>query len=160
MAALFFGQFWLGWYMQGVRNPIEQYGLYQWHKAFGFTILGLAGLRILWAVTSHRPRLPVGMPDGEKALARGSHVVLYLALVLVPLTGWAVVSTSPLPIASWFLRPVRRALAAAWHFAPRPASLVEPACLPRLCGDVSRRCPCACRACAIIFAMGTTCCGA
>jgi cytochrome b561 len=42
------------------------------------------------------------MPAGEKSLARGSHMVLYLALVLIPMTGWAVVSTSPLPIATWF----------------------------------------------------------
>lgn len=102
MAALFLGQFWLGWHMQGVRNLVEQYNLYQWHKSFGFTILGLAILRILWAVTSRRPKLPENMPAGERSIARGSHVVLYLALVLVPLTGWAVVSTSPLPIASWF----------------------------------------------------------
>jgi cytochrome b561 len=102
MAVLFFGQFWLGWYMQGVRSLTEQYGLYQWHKSFGFTILGLAALRILWAVTSRRPALPEAMPPGEKSLARGSHIVLYLGLLLVPVTGWAVVSTSPLPIATWF----------------------------------------------------------
>jgi cytochrome b561 len=102
MAALFFGQFWLGWYMQGIRNLIDQYNLYQWHKSFGFTILGLAALRILWSVTSRRPGLPDDMPPSEKSLARGSHMVLYLALVLIPMTGWAVVSTSPLPIATWF----------------------------------------------------------
>lgn len=102
MAALFLGQFWLGWYMQGVRDPIGQHSLYQWHKSFGFAILALAALRILWAVTSRRPRLPDDMPAGEKSLARASHVALYLALVLVPLTGWAVVSTAPLPVASWF----------------------------------------------------------
>ena len=102
MAALFLGQFGLGWYMQGVRDLVEQFNLYQWHKSFGFLILGLAGLRILWAVTSRRPRLPDDMPAGEKSLARVSHLVLYLALVLIPVTGWAVVSTTPLPIASWF----------------------------------------------------------
>ena len=100
MAALFFAQFWLGWYMQGVRNLVDQYRLYQWHKSLGFLILGLAILRILWAVTSRRPKLPEDTPPAEKSLARGSHFVLYLALLLIPLTGWAVVSTSPLPIAS------------------------------------------------------------
>ena len=102
MAALFLGQFGLGWYMQGVRDLMAQYNLYQWHKSFGFTILGLAILRILWAVTSRRPKLPEDMPSGERSLARGGHIALYLALILVPMTGWAVVSTSPLPIASWF----------------------------------------------------------
>jgi cytochrome b561 len=101
MAALFAGQFALGWYMQGVRSLADQYVLYQWHKSFGFLILGLAGLRLLWAVTSRRPVLPVEMPPAERMLARASHVTLYLALLVVPLTGWAVVSTSPLPIATW-----------------------------------------------------------
>lgn len=101
-AVLFLGQFGLGWYMQGVRDLIAQYNLYQWHKSFGFLILGLAAVRILWAVTSRRPKLPDDMPATEKSLARSSHVVLYLALVLIPMTGWAVVSASPLPIASWF----------------------------------------------------------
>lgn len=104
MAALFIGQFWLGWYMQGVKDMLAQYNLYQWHKSFGFLILGLAVLRLLWALTSRRPGLPDAMPQGEKRLALGTHVALYLALIVVPLTGWAVVSTSPLPIATWFFR--------------------------------------------------------
>lgn len=102
MAALFLGQFWLGWYMQGVKDMMAQYNLYQWHKSFGFTILGLLVLRALWALTSRRPRLPKSMPDAEKRLSQGAHIVLYLLLLIVPLTGWAVVSTSPLPIATWF----------------------------------------------------------
>jgi cytochrome b561 len=102
MAVLFLGQFGLGWYMQGVSDMLAQYHLYQWHKSFGFTILGLAALRLAWTLVSLRPSLPVGMAEGEKRLALATHWLLYLALFVVPLTGWAVVSTSPLPIASWY----------------------------------------------------------
>ena len=102
MAGLFLGQFWLGWYMQGFRNVLDRYYLVQWHKSLGFLILGLVVLRALWAVGSRRPKLPEDMPAGEKSLARGSHAVLYLLLVILPLTGWAIVSTSPLPIATHF----------------------------------------------------------
>jgi cytochrome b561 len=102
MAALFLGQFSLGWYMQGVQSLLAQYNLYQWHKSFGFTILGLAVLRLLWALASRRPRLPDSMPPGEKRLALATHWILYLALFALPLTGWAVVSTSPLPIATHY----------------------------------------------------------
>jgi cytochrome b561 len=101
-AVLFLAQFSLGWYMQGVTNLVDQYNLYQWHKSFGFLILCVTALRVLWAVTSRKPGLPEEMPAGERSLARISHVVLYTGLIVVPLTGWAVVSTSPLPIASWF----------------------------------------------------------
>jgi cytochrome b561 len=102
MAALFLGQFWLGWYMQGVGDAAGRSAMVSWHKSFGFAILALVMLRILWAVTSRRPALPDDMPAAEKSLAQGSHIVLYLALVLVPLTGWAIVSTAPLPTQSWF----------------------------------------------------------
>jgi cytochrome b561 len=102
MAVLFLGQFALGWYMQGMKDLMAQYNLYQWHKSFGFTILGLTVLRVLWALSSKRPTLPAAMPEGEKRLSKGAHFVLYLAFFALPLTGWAVVSTSPLPIATWF----------------------------------------------------------
>jgi len=102
MAALFLGQFGLGWYMQGISDLWARYQLVQWHKSFGFAILGLAVLRAMWALTSQRPALPVSMPEGERRLSKGAHVVLYLALFALPLTGWAVVSTSPLPFATWF----------------------------------------------------------
>jgi cytochrome b561 len=102
MAALFIGQFWLGWTMQGTRNLIEQYNLYQWHKSTGMTIVALAVLRLAWALSARRPKLPEAMPEAERRAARTSHAALYLALLIVPITGWAVVSTSPLPIATWF----------------------------------------------------------
>jgi cytochrome b561 len=102
MAVLFLGQFGLGWYMQGVKNLLDQYYLYQWHKSVGFLIFGLALLRALWALSSRRPHLPDDMPAGEKTLARGSHAMLYLFIVILPLTGWAIVSTSPLPIPTRF----------------------------------------------------------
>ena len=102
MAVLFLGQFWLGWYMLGVKDMLLQYNLYQWHKSFGFAILGLAVLRLLWALMSKRPAAPASMPEAERQLSRATHAVFYMLLLVVPLTGWAVVSTSPLPIATWF----------------------------------------------------------
>ncbi|MBL0371396.1 cytochrome b [Rhizobium sp. KVB221] len=102
MAALFLCQFWIGWYMQGLKDLLAQYNLYQLHKSLGFTILALAVLRVIWALGSWRPAPPASMPEVEKQLSRGSHFLLYLALFVLPLTGWAVVSTSPLPIATWF----------------------------------------------------------
>jgi cytochrome b561 len=104
MAVLFIGQFGLGWYMLGIADMMRQYDLFQWHKSFGFLILGLAVLRSLWTLSSRRPALPEAMAEGEKRLALGAHVVLYAMLLVIPLTGWAVVSTSPLPVATWFFK--------------------------------------------------------
>lgn len=102
MAALFFAQFSLGWYMQGIKDLLAQYNLYQWHKSLGFTILGLAVLRALWALSSTRPKFPRAMPENERKLASITHILLYVALLVLPLTGWAVISTSPLPVATWY----------------------------------------------------------
>jgi cytochrome b561 len=107
MAVLFLSQFSLGWYMEGLSyttQALQKYELYQLHKSLGFTILGLAVLRVLWALTSRRPAMPATMPSGEKKLAYGTHIALYLALFAIPLTGWALVSTSPLPIATWYFK--------------------------------------------------------
>jgi cytochrome b561 len=109
MAALFLGQFGLGWYMQGVPGLVTKFYLYQWHKSFGLLILGLAVFRALWMLTSLRPAFPETMPDGERKIAISTHLILYGLLFAVPLTGWAVVSTSPLMIPTlvfgWFIMP-------------------------------------------------------
>ncbi|MDO6963838.1 cytochrome b [Rhizobium alvei] len=102
MAILFLIQFWIGLTMMGIVNPLEKFALYQRHKSFGFLILGLVMLRLLWSLANRRPALPATMKESERQLAKASHALLYLALFAIPLTGWAVVSTSPLPIASWF----------------------------------------------------------
>lgn len=102
IAGLFLFQFALGWYMQGQKDLLYQYGLYQRHKSFGFLILGLAALRLAWTLTSKRPEYPTTMNSSERRLAGVTHIILYLSLFALPLTGWAVVSTSPLPIATWF----------------------------------------------------------
>lgn len=101
MAILFLGQFALGWYMQGVKSLMDQFTLYQLHKSFGFLILGLAILRLVWALTSTKPDLPDGMEPTERALAKATHWILYALLLAVPMTGWAVVSMSPLMIPSF-----------------------------------------------------------
>ncbi len=101
MAVLFLGQFGLGWYMQGVPSLVTQFNLYQWHKSFGFLILGLVVLRAIWALSSMRPALPDSLNQGERRLAAATHMILYALLFAVPLTGWAVASTSPLKIPSF-----------------------------------------------------------
>jgi cytochrome b561 len=92
----------LGYLTQATRDqPALQFELYQWHKSIGFLILFLAGLRLLWAIINPKPRLADTIQPSERSAARAVHVSLYLLTVLVPLAGWAVVSTSPLQIPSY-----------------------------------------------------------
>ncbi|MBP2497511.1 cytochrome b561 [Methylobacterium sp. PvP062] len=78
--------------------PLRQFQLYQWHKSVGITVLALTALRVLWRLTHRPPPHPAGMPARERRAAAAAHHLLYLLLVGLPLTGWAVVSLSPFNI--------------------------------------------------------------
>jgi cytochrome b561 len=78
--------------------PARLFSLYQLHKSIGITILLAAGLRLAWRFTHRPPALPDDMPAVERAAATGAHWLLYLMLFALPLSGWALVSASPLGI--------------------------------------------------------------
>ncbi|MFJ6024188.1 cytochrome b [Brevundimonas sp. NPDC092305] len=58
------------------------------HKAGGVTILVLTLIRILWLLANPAIALPDRMPRWEKLFARATHVLFYVALIVIPLTGW------------------------------------------------------------------------
>ncbi|CAN5424627.1 hypothetical protein BH10PSE1_BH10PSE1_08390 [soil metagenome] len=71
------------------------------HKALGLTILVLTLARIGWRLGNPAIPLPEAMPRWEKVAARTSHVLFYLLLLGLPLTGWAASSAGGREIA-WF----------------------------------------------------------
>jgi cytochrome b561 len=77
-----------------------KFQLFQLHKSIGITVLFLAVLRLAWRLFRVPPPLPGTMPPLEKKAATGAHHLLYLAMIGLPLTGWAVVSVAPLNIAT------------------------------------------------------------
>jgi cytochrome b561 len=101
--------------------PLRQFQLYQWHKSGGVTGLALTVLRLLWRLTHRPPPHPVGMPARERRAAAVAHHLLYLLLVGLPLTGWAVVSLSPfnIPTVLYGLVP--------WPHLPLAAHVPDPA---------------------------------
>lgn len=58
------------------------------HKSLGITVLGLVLLRLLWRLTHPAPPLPADYPRWERAFAHGAHVLLYLVMLWMPMTGW------------------------------------------------------------------------
>ncbi|MFM9829617.1 MAG: cytochrome b [Sphingomonas sp.] len=58
------------------------------HKSIGITVLGLAVLRLLWRFTHRPPTLPAGYQKWEIQLSHVTHVLLYLIIFTMPLTGW------------------------------------------------------------------------
>ncbi len=92
-------QFILGWTMISLRPPSYlHFSLHQWHKSIGMTILALSILRLVWRLLHRPPPLPATMPAWEKRAAKLSHGLLYVLLIALPISGWAVVSASPLNI--------------------------------------------------------------
>ena len=63
------------------------------HKSVGLTILLLVVVRLAWRLAHPVPPLPGHMTPLERTLARTSHIGFYLVMFLLPLTGWAMVST-------------------------------------------------------------------
>jgi len=59
-----------------------------WHKWLGVTIFMLAIVRIVWRATHRVPAPPAAMPAWQKAAAGASHIMLYILIVAIPLSGW------------------------------------------------------------------------
>ena len=71
------------------------------HKSLGITILALVVVRLLWRWSNPVPELPGTLKPHERALARTTHVALYVILFALPLTGWAGSSAHGIAV-RWF----------------------------------------------------------
>jgi cytochrome b561 len=65
--------------------------LIPFHISSGITVLALTIVRIGWRL-AHRPPPYLPMAAWERELARVVHFCLYLAMLGMPLTGWAMIS--------------------------------------------------------------------
>ncbi len=81
--------------------------IYQLHKSFGVLVFALTALRIFWRLTHPAPPLPDGMAGYEVILAKVSHIGFYVLLVVMPLTGWAVVSAATFKIPTFLFNVVQ-----------------------------------------------------
>lgn len=73
------------------------------HKSLGLTVILLTLVRIGWRLANPPPPLPAHMTRGEVLAARATHLGFYALMLLLPLSGWAMVSTGKrLFPTSWF----------------------------------------------------------
>ncbi len=89
LALLFLGQFvWL--YESGLypnSDPAHlKYILL--HKSFGVLILGVVLTMLLWRIINTRPTWPNTMPLREQVLAKLTHRLIYLVMILMPVSGY------------------------------------------------------------------------
>jgi cytochrome b561 len=88
MAILFFGLLALGFYMHDLPLSPEKLKLYSWHKWAGVTAFMLVWLRLFWRVTHRPPALPANMPKTMQLAAHAGHLLLYVLMIAIPLSGW------------------------------------------------------------------------
>jgi cytochrome b561 len=88
MALLITAGFVLGLVMTDIPGlTMTKLKYFSWHKWIGVTVFWLALLRVLWRAT-HLPPPTVNMPAWQKNAAHLAHQLLYLLIILVPLSGY------------------------------------------------------------------------
>jgi cytochrome b561 len=68
----------------------------QLHKSIGITVLVLSVVRLAWRLAAPPPPLSSTLHPWERWLANTVHVLFYVVMLGMPLTGWAFSSASPL----------------------------------------------------------------
>ena len=72
-----------------------KYQLFQWHKSLGVLLLIAVALRIAVRLWQKPPALPAAFKRWEAVAATLGHLGLYAAMIVMPLSGWLMVSSSP-----------------------------------------------------------------
>lgn len=88
MAILIFGLLALGFYMQDLPLSPEKLQLYSWHKWAGVTAFLLVLVRLAWRAGHRPPPLPETMARPLQFAAHAGHLLLYVLMLAIPLTGW------------------------------------------------------------------------
>ncbi len=94
IALMIIGQVAGGIAMVEMPDSPGKYTLFQWHKTFGLLALFLSLARLAWRFTNPPPP-PPAMPAVQHAIASVTHWIFYALMIVVPLSGWIMVSASP-----------------------------------------------------------------
>jgi len=70
---------------------------FSWHKWIGVTVFLLAVARVAWRLTHPAPPLPATMPAWQHKAAHLAHLLLYVLIVAVPLSGWLYSTAAGVP---------------------------------------------------------------
>lgn len=97
MALLVLAMLFIGVAMVSTTGPAYS-TLLQLHRPIGIAILALVVVRLIVRLATGAPPLPADLPSAQKLAAKGSHVLLYLAMIGMPLIGWGMLSAGGYPV--------------------------------------------------------------
>lgn len=124
IAIAIFSMFALGWYMDELPKEAPKqmafdlfdWGVYTWqlaeeasprtfyfnlHKSIGVTIFALILLRLIWRMLNKPPAMLASYKAWERKLATGTHHMLYLFMVAIPVSGIIMATYSKYGV-KWF----------------------------------------------------------
>jgi cytochrome b561 len=105
VAGLVLANFLLGPWMADLPLSPEKLRLYGWHKGIGVTVFLLMLARLAWRRWHPAPPA-VPMPEWQQRAARATHALLYVLLLLIPLSGWVYSSASGVQVVYLGLVPL------------------------------------------------------
>jgi cytochrome b561 len=97
MAVLILGQVALGKYAHELPLSPDKLNAMMWHKSMGVTLLLLAAMRMTWTWMHPRPTPEFVSASWQRMAARLNHVMLYVLMFAVPLSGWLMNSAKNMP---------------------------------------------------------------
>lgn len=107
IAILIIGAFVLGLVMTDIPGfSPTKLKYYSWHKWAGVTVLGLAAVRLLWKLMNPAPAYPVSMKRWEKTAAHHLHLVLYVLMFAVPISGYFYTLSAGVPVVYFGVLPL------------------------------------------------------
>lgn len=101
----------LGWAIPGAPRETEWRDLVLLlHRSVGLSILALMVFRMLWRIGHPPPPLPAGFPRIEALAAHANHALLYLLLLVMPLSGCLNAAAAGHPVSFFGLVTIPRLL--------------------------------------------------
>jgi len=89
LVLLILSQVTLGWFLEGLQRGTPERAIYiNLHKSTGICIGLVILFHISWRLTHTSPPLPQSVPNLERLAAKWSHVLLYICMVVMPLSGY------------------------------------------------------------------------
>jgi cytochrome b561/polyisoprenoid-binding protein YceI len=98
IALMIIGLIGVGWFMENMlgdapADRAQYQTIVQLHKSFGITVLLLSVARIAWRIMNPPPKEPP-MPGWQAMASRTVHVLFYILIIAMPLSGWIMASAS------------------------------------------------------------------